>query len=122
MQPLVHFEFHSTDLEKSLPFFEKIFGWKITQFGGPHEYWLVQTAESCDKGIGGGIMKSPDGQPRTINTIQVPNVDDYVAKCLAAGGQLCLAKMPIPGVGWLAYCNDPCGILFGMMQPDPAAK
>jgi uncharacterized protein len=122
MQPLVHFEFHAVDLEKSLAYFEKLFGWKLTKFGGPHEYWLVQTSEPGQPGIGGGIMKSPDGQPRTINTILVPNVDDYVAKALAAGGQLCLPKMAIPGVGWVAYCSDPSGIMFGLYTRDPSAK
>jgi hypothetical protein len=122
MQPLVHFEFHAVDLEKSLAYFEKLFGWKLSKFGGPHDYWLVQTSEPGQPGIGGGIMKSPDGQPRTINTVHVPNVDDYVSKALAAGGQLCLPKMAIPGVGWVAYCSDPSGIVFGLYTPDPSAK
>ena len=31
-------------------------------------------------------------------------------------------KMPIPGVGWLAYVKDSEGNILGMMQSDPAAK
>jgi len=122
MQPVIHFEFHAVELDKSLAFFEKLFGWKIQKFGGPHDYWLVKTAEEGKPGIDGGIMQSPDGQPRTINTIQVPNVDEYVSKAVAAGGKICLPKMAVPGVGWLAYCSDPSGVMFGMMQPDRAAK
>ena len=30
-------------------------------------------------------------------------------------------KMPVPGVGWLAYCKDLDGNAFGIMQSDPAA-
>jgi hypothetical protein len=30
--------------------------------------------------------------------------------------------MPIPGIGWLAYCKDTEGHIFGIMHPDPAAK
>jgi len=122
MQPVVHFELHSADLDKTLPFFEKIFGWKLNKWGGPHEYWLATTAEPGTTGINGGIMRSMDGQQRTVNTIQVPDVDEYVAKCVAAGGQNCVPKMPIPGVGWLAYCTDPSGVLFGLHTPDPSAK
>src|SRR5436305_3796534 len=99
MQPVVHFEFHAIDLEKSLAFFEKLFGWKIQKFGGPHDYWLVHTAEPGQPGIGGGIMRSPDEKPRTINTIQVPDVDEYVANAVAAGAKICVPKMAIPGVG-----------------------
>jgi predicted enzyme related to lactoylglutathione lyase len=30
--------------------------------------------------------------------------------------------MPVPGVGWLAYCKDPEGNIFGVMQNDPSVK
>ena len=32
-----------------------------------------------------------------------------------------LPKMPVPGVGWLAYCTDSEGNVFGMMQMDETA-
>ena len=43
------------------------------------------------------------------------------SRFLPGGGTVALAKMPIPGVGWLAYCKDTEGNIFGMMQPDPKA-
>ncbi len=122
MHPIVHFELHTSDPDKTLPFFEKIFGWKLNKWEGTQEYWLATTAEPGASGINGGIMRSMDGQPRTVNTIQVPDVDEYVGKCVAAGGQNCVPKMPIPGVGWLAYCTDPTGVLFGIYKPDANAK
>jgi len=66
-------------------------------------------------------MPSRDGQPRTVNTIQVDDLDAMVKKATANGGKNVVPRMPIPGVGWLAYCTDPGGNIFGMMQPDPAA-
>jgi predicted enzyme related to lactoylglutathione lyase len=30
--------------------------------------------------------------------------------------------MPIPGVGWLVYCKDTEGNIFGMMQADANAN
>jgi predicted enzyme related to lactoylglutathione lyase len=30
--------------------------------------------------------------------------------------------MPIPTVGWLAYCEDAEGKIFGVIQSDPNAK
>jgi predicted enzyme related to lactoylglutathione lyase len=30
-------------------------------------------------------------------------------------------KMPVPGIGWLAYVRDPDGNIFGMMQADANA-
>ena len=38
------------------------------------------------------------------------------------GGQIALPKMPIPGVGWLAYGKDTEGNLVGVMHSDPTAR
>ncbi len=32
-----------------------------------------------------------------------------------------LPKMAVPGVGWLAYCKDTEGNIFGFMQSDETA-
>jgi predicted enzyme related to lactoylglutathione lyase len=37
------------------------------------------------------------------------------------GGTVAVPKMPIQGVGWLAYAKDPDGNIFGLMQPDEKA-
>jgi predicted enzyme related to lactoylglutathione lyase len=117
----IHFEYHSPDPAKTNAFFAEIFGWKFSQFPGPVEYFLAMTGEG-QPGIDGGVMRSKDGQPRTINTIQVEDVDACLLKIQAAGGQVCLPKMAIPGVGWLAYASEPMGNLFGIMHSDPNAK
>jgi predicted enzyme related to lactoylglutathione lyase len=117
----IHFEIHSPAPDKSMAFFEKIFGWKFNKWNGPQEYWLIQTGDT-NPGIDGGIMASRDGQPRTVNTVQVSSVDDYTAKVEAAGGKVVLPKMAITGVGYVAYCTDPGGALFGIAQLDKSAK
>jgi predicted enzyme related to lactoylglutathione lyase len=116
----VHFEIHTPTPEKSQAFYEKVFGWKFSKWDGPQEYWLVATGEG--KGIDGGLMRSRDGQPRTVNTVEVTDVDEYARKVTAAGGQIVVPKMAIPGVGYLAYCTDPGGALIGFMHADPNAK
>lgn len=55
-------------------------------------------------------------------TVDVDNVDAYVARATAAGANVCVPRMPIPGVGWLAYVNDSEGNILGLLQQDPAAK
>ena len=121
MNRIVHFEMHSSDPEKSNAFFEGVFGWKINKWEGPMPYWLMTTGES-GPGIDGGLMESQDGQPRTVNTIQVESIEDHAAKVEKAGGQIVVPKMSIPGVGYVAYCTDPTGVLFGIYVNDPNAE
>jgi predicted enzyme related to lactoylglutathione lyase len=61
-----------------------------------------------------------DGQPVNafVCTVDVADVDASLAKAIGLGGVLALAKMPVPGVGWLAYVKDTEGNILGMMQMD----
>jgi uncharacterized protein len=130
-----HFEIHSPDPEKSLAFYKSVFGWSVHKWegggggeGSPMEYWLLGTGDCCgpeaknQPGINGGLMRSRDGQERTVNTIQVDSVDRVAKEIEAAGGKCCVPKMAIPGVGWLAYFTDPAGHLFGIMHEDKGAR
>lgn len=122
MNRVVHFEFSSPDPNISSAFFQEVFGWTFNKWGeGAEDYWLVQTGPKEELGINGGLMRHLDGQPRTVNTIEVANVDDTLAKVVEQGGQVALPKMPIKGVGYLAYCLDPQGVLFGIMHTDTSA-
>jgi uncharacterized protein len=122
MNPVIHFELHSPNLEKSLEFFRTVMGWELKAWGGPQEYWLAKSHQQGSPGIDGGMMRSPDADSRTVNTIQVSSVDDYITKITAAGGEIVVPKMAIPGVGYLAYAKDPAGVLFGIMHQDSSAK
>jgi predicted enzyme related to lactoylglutathione lyase len=54
-------------------------------------------------------------------TIDVDIIDDTTAAIAQHGGSVALPKMPIPGVGWLAYFKDTEGNIFGVMQSDETA-
>ena len=118
----IHFELGVVQPERAVKFYESVFGWKAMKWDGPAPYWLVTTGPDGEPGINGGIMIHQDSQPRTVNTIGVENVDDFAAKVTAAGGQVVVPKMAIPGIGWQAYCVDTEGNLFGIHQMDAAAK
>ena len=121
----VHFEFHSADPARDMKFFSDVFGWRFEKSdddGDGPEYWLANTGPDCTPGINGGMMKSPDDKPRTINTLSVSNVDEAAAKVTAHGGKIVKEKMTIPGVGYLIFCSDPGGQMFGIHQHDADAK
>jgi len=124
MKRVVHFEIYTDDPEMVQPFYRDVFDWKFEQFeGGPIEYWLVTTGDDELPGINGGLTRPREGQnPGTINTIAVPSLDETISKIEQSGGRVCVPKMAIPTVGWLAYAQDPAGNVFGLMEPDTKAK
>lgn len=115
MPKVVHFEIVSNDLENVKKFYENVFDWKFNQWGN-EPYWLISTGEQNARGIDGGMTKSK-GENVIVNTIDVPDIDEYMSKVEANGGTIVVPKQDIPGVGWLCYFKDTEGNLFGMMQP-----
>jgi hypothetical protein len=124
-----HFEIHAADPERAAAFYRTVFGWELTKWDGPADYWLIRTGPADQRGIDGGMVRRHGPAPadgQSVNsfvcTVDVPSVDEYAAKALASGGTVALPKMPVPGVGWLAYVKDTEGNILGMMQMDPTAK
>ena len=115
----IHFELPADDPDRAAKFYSETFGWKIKKWDGPMEYWMVSTGEG--PGIDGGMMRRPHPGASTVNTIGVASLDDTVDKVVASGGKVVVPRMAVPGVGYLAYCNDPEGNMFGLMQNDPSA-
>jgi uncharacterized protein len=122
MSRVVHFELGVTNPERAIKFYSGVFGWTIQKYGGPMDYYLVDTGDPKEPGINGGLVVNKDAQPRTVNTIAVENLDEFMKKVEAAGGKIVVPKMAIPGVGWLAYFNDTEGNLVGMHQFDSTAQ
>ena len=121
MSRIIHFEFAADNPERATKFYRDVFGWESTHWGGPADYWLVKTGAE-GPGIDGGILQYQDKMPRTINTIGVNSVDEYLKKVTANGGTITKPKMAIPGVGYQAYCIDTEGNVFGIHETDPSAK
>jgi predicted enzyme related to lactoylglutathione lyase len=127
MNRVIHFEFGVDNPERAIGFYAKVFGWKIEQWGGPENYWLVTTGRDGGPGIDGGMMinefmRRTGIERASVNTIGVASIDEFVQKIVRAGGKIIIPKMAIPGVGWQAYCEDTEGNVFGIHQPDAAAK
>jgi uncharacterized protein len=118
----VHFEIPAENPERAIAFYQKVFGWTFQKWDGPMPYWLVSTGPTDQPGINGGLMPRRDPAQPCVNTMDVANVDASLATVTESGGQCVVPKMPIPGIGWLAYCKDTEGHIFGIMQNDPSAK
>lgn len=111
----VHFEILADDPAGIAEFYKKVLGWETASWQG-QTYWLVTTGPAEASGINGGIMGRHFAQ-RVINTISVESITDAIARVEAAGGAKVHGPSEIPGVGTHAYCADPEGTMFGLLQP-----
>jgi hypothetical protein len=128
MPRIVHFEIHAADPERAVKFYKSVFGWDIKHLPEMH-YWLITTGDAKEPGINGGLMQRRGPAPADMAplnafacTVDVPNTDAFVEKATKSGGTVALAKMAVPGIGWLAYVKDTEGNILGLMQRDPKAK
>ena len=117
----IHFEIPAENPERAMEFYSSIFGWKFSKWDGPMDYWVISTGQTGEPGIDGGLMPRRDPNQPCVNTIAVSSVDDSLRAVEKGGGVCVVPKMAIPGVGWLAYCKDTEGHIFGIMHSDTTA-
>ena len=122
MRRPIHFEIPADDPARAIAFYETVFGWTFSKWEGPTPYWLITTGADGEPGINGGLMPRRHPDQPCVNTIGVADLDASMALVQQSGGQVVVEKMPIPRVGWLAYCKDTEGHIFGIMQSDPSAR
>ncbi|WP_197321496.1 VOC family protein [Saccharomonospora sp. NB11] len=122
----VHFEIHATDPERAITFYTTVFDWMFER-SGTEPYWLITTGEgsALDGGLALREGPMPDHEA-SVNafplTMEVANLDLVTREVEQAGGVVVVEKRAITDVGWITYCRDPEGNLFGMLQPDPTAE
>jgi predicted enzyme related to lactoylglutathione lyase len=116
MRP-IHFEILVDDPQTAIDFYRSVFGWEIEEWEeGGEQYWLVTTGPDNAPGINGAIMGRHFPQA-VINTVEVASLEVTIKKVMEVGGKKVHGPNEIPGVGKHAYCADPEGNLFGILQP-----
>ncbi len=121
MSRVIHFEINADNPERAVKFYSTVFGWKIEKWSDGQPYWLATTGAEGEMGINGAI-KPRDDKQTTVNTIGVASVDESLRAIEKAGGKVVQPKMPIPGIGEFAYCQDTEGNVFGILKPDMSVK
>ena len=116
------FELPADDPKRAIAFYEKVFGWTIVKWEGPFDYWQITTGPDDQPGINGAITPRMTREQVTTDTIAVESIDDSLEQIVAAGGTITQPKQAIPGIGYIAYCTDTEGNLFGVIQPDMSVK
>lgn len=123
MRRVVHFEIQAEDPHRAVKFYTDVFGWEIAQWGD-NQYWTVMTGKD-GQGINGGILPRRGPPPEEgagvngyVCTIDVSSIDEATQAVGIAGGKIVVAKNHMQGVGWIAYCKDTEGNIFGLIQND----
>lgn len=119
---LLHFEIPAQDVEKLKSFYEKVFDWKILQYPGPFDYWVIQTVPVdangmlLRPGVNGGMFKKQQSEIKPLNYFAVESISDYLAKIQKLGGKVTSPKTEVPNIGWVASAVDPEGTPFAIIQ------
>jgi predicted enzyme related to lactoylglutathione lyase len=123
-----HFEIHAADPEAAVAFYTAVFDWQAQKWDGPVDYWLLTTGDDADPGINGAIVRRQGERPQSgqavnafVCTVSVDDLDSTLEAATGAGAATALPRMAVPGVGWLAYVNDPEGNILGILEPDQSA-
>ncbi len=128
MSRVIHFEIQATRPQALIEFYAGLFGWSFNKWGGPAEYWLIETGPADKPGINGGLLPRrgpPPAGMQAVNcfvcSVEITSLDESLRRSTSLGGTIAVPRMPIKGIGWLAYVMDPDGNIFGLMQHDEKA-
>ena len=122
MPRVSYFDLSADEPERAIKFYNNVFGWKISKWEGPFEYWLIKTGEKDEIGIDGGLAKRINPGDSVTPFINVNSVDEYLNKITSNGGEILKPKSPIPSVGYMSICKDTENNVFGIIEEDKAAK
>jgi predicted enzyme related to lactoylglutathione lyase len=114
------FAITAADVERARHFYESVFGWKFEDWGPPG-FYVIQGA-----GLAGALQERHEplvgSHPRSFElTVGVDDLDDIIAKVVAAGGAIVMDKSYIETVGTLIHFTDTEGNRMGAMKYDAGA-
>ena len=118
---VVHFEIPVDDMQRARTFYIDMFGWDISKWNGPIEYWSAKTGEGAG-GINGALLPRGGAVATVVNTVSVENLDAALAKLVQCGGSVESPKIAIPNVGDFAYGKDTEGNVFGLLEVNSSER
>ena len=116
--PVIRFDIGCKDRERTIAFYEKVFGWTSKKAA-----FNTEMTTGGGKGIDGAVT-ALGHEPHNYVMIYM-EVEDIAAACDAIkkeGGAVAIGPIDIPGDGGkFAWFNDPEGNLLGVLEPPAAA-
>lgn len=113
-------ELYTSDHEKGMAFYEKVFGWvkeEAIDMGPMGKYQLFADARQKDCGAVGGMMNLPPTVPVPVWGFYfvVGPIDEATQRVKEAGGEVFMEPMQVPGGAWIINGRDPQGAYFALV-------
>ena len=121
-----HVEFNWNELQTDQPdaviqFYRETVGWEFRAEKMPSggTYWIGLAAGKPVCGVLELISKSePRKTNRWVTYVHVNELESAINKIESLGGKLIRAPWVVPGVGRVAWLQDPCGAEIGWVTPE----
>jgi predicted enzyme related to lactoylglutathione lyase len=118
-RPVVHFEVVGRDGEKLQRYYAELFEWDVNA-DNEMKYGLVDREANSNAegiGLGGGIGQGPEGYEGHVTFyVEVPSVEDALAKAESLGGTRVMGPETIMGRMVLGQLKDPEGNVIGLIE------
>ncbi|WP_208024526.1 VOC family protein [Amycolatopsis pithecellobii] len=106
------------DIDGAARFYSELFGWEVIDQGS--EYGGYRMCQLRGKPVAGmGPQQQPGMPPTWTSYVAVADANVTTKAVTAAGGQVYVEPMEVPGTGTMAIYADPGGAVFGGWQPGP---
>ena len=107
-------ELRAADADQAISFYTDVLGWETEAMEMPDGTYTMLKAGGQPVG---GIMANPvPGAPAHWMTyVTVDDVDKRIENAQAAGGELLMPAMDVPGVGRMATIADPGGAAISII-------
>lgn len=124
MPRITHIELNCSLPEKLAAFYKRVFGWIVQKKQeGVEDYWFMISGGNTDSpGINAGMKDRMAPGLMWVPTIHVQDIDKTLEKVTASGGKITHPKRAVTATGFLAYCEDPEGNLFGVLEKDSSVS
>jgi predicted enzyme related to lactoylglutathione lyase len=117
--PFVHVELHTPDLPRARSFYERLFGWELTDIPMPGggRYTLIGVGE----GVGGGMMSDAAVPPHWLAYVGVDDVRAKTAQAKSLGATVLQDVIDVGEYGTMSVLRDPAGAVVALWQAKPKA-
>lgn len=109
-------ELHAADWEKAFDFYAPLFGWVKHDTVPMGEMGVYQTFGPPEAAIGGMFSNhAPAPGPYWLYYFGVDGVDSAVERAKAAGGEILMGPVEVPGGAFVVNAKDPQGAVFAFL-------